>query len=110
MNALSDDVKKARAMGLSYGEFKALTYRSCPAATSTPKPSKKKPRKCDITAIFPLWQQGYSDAQIAQQLGTSRAYIQKYRDTYELPSNKTVTDTHKYYLVETSYGIFVMKK
>ena len=107
MSSLADDVKKARAMGLSYGEFKALTFKSCPI-TPTPKPSNKRPQKCDIIAIFPLWQQGYSDAQIAKQLGTSRAYIQKYRDTYELPSNKTVTDTSKYHLVETSYGIFVI--
>ncbi len=107
MSALSDDVKKARAMGLSYGEYKALTYSP---VTPTPKPSKKRKRKCDISTIFSLWQQGYSDAQIAKQLGTSRTLIQKYRDTYEIPSNKTITDTYRYHLVETSYGIFVMKE
>lgn len=107
MSALGDDVKKARAMGLSYGEYKALTYKP---NTSTPKPPKKRKRKCDISSLFSLWQQGYSDAQIAKRLGTSRTLIQKYRDNYEIPSNKTITDTYNYHLVETSYGIFVMKK
>lgn len=110
MSELSEINKRARDCGLSYGEYISL-YRSTPKPQKPPtNPPKSKKRYSD-EAAFALWQAGKSDAQIGSELGVSRAIIQRWRDTLELPSNsKSQTDTSKYKLIQTEDGIFAVKE
>lgn len=113
MSTIHDDVKAAKELGISYGQYKALTWdrNAPPPQPPAPpkKPSRKKKRKFQDTDAFDLWQKGYSDSQIGAALGVSRAIIQRWRDTLELPSTADPnTDTKKYRLVFTQDGIFAL--
>ena len=109
MERLADINAKARALGLTYGEYVSLhpsPSKTHPKPQKPPKPSKKT--YSDETA-FSLWQLGKSDAQIGAELGVSRAIIQRWRDTLEIPSNSNpLINTQKYHLIKTPYGFFVI--
>lgn len=114
MSELSEDNAIARSMGLTYGEYRALTSKQelrIAAPKIPPKKAKTKKKRYSDDAAFLLWQQGKTDAQIGAELGVSRAIIQRWRDNLELPSNsKTIIDTSKYHLIETPYGIYAIEE
>lgn len=107
-----EDTAAARAMGLSYGKYKALTYnpQNTPKKEDTPPAhSKKKSSKYTDKQLFELWQEGKTDAEIGAAVGVSRAMIQKWRDKMELPStSKRKINTKKYRLVDTEYGPYIV--
>lgn len=100
---LDDEARIARAMGLSYGRYKAMQYNKPTAAPrKITRPRAQKRRYTDEDA-FRLWQEGKNDCEIGAILGVSRQIIQRWRDTMELPStNKQPVDTKNYHLVRTS--------
>lgn len=100
------ELKAAREMGLSYGKYKALTFDPQKNNQRKSAGSKKRtPRKYTDQDAFRLWQEGKSDAEIARSLGVSRALIQRWRDTLELPSTtKHPIDTKKYRLQQAEDG------
>lgn len=108
--SLTDDVNAARALGLSYGKYKALTYHAPAEKKEDPPPVKKRrTKKYTDQQLFDLWQQGKTDAEIGAAVGVSRAMIQKWRDILEVPSaTKCQGDIKKYRLVETQYGPYVV--
>lgn len=109
MSTIADDERAARAMGLTYGKYKALTYQPIP-----PKPlaqRRQRPRRYTDQEAFQLWQEGHTDSEIARRVGVSRALIQKWRDTLELPSTtKEPIDTKKYRLAQLQDGTVVVLK
>lgn len=108
--SLEEDSRAARAMGLSYGKYKALTYnpdQKAPANIPPKKNPHQKPKRWKDEDAFAMWQEGKSDSEIGQALGVSRTIIQRWRDVIELPSNKKgQIDTKKYRLERTSDGIY----
>lgn len=109
MGTITDDVLAARAMGLSYGQYKALTYKPIPPKSTAKR--KQRPKRYSDLEAFQLWQAGHTDAEIAQKVGVSRALIQKWRDTLELPSTtKEPVDTKKYRLAHLQDGTIVILK
>lgn len=107
---LSEDAREARAMGLTYGKYKALSYTP---TTNPPKKEEKRPesprkrtKRYTDQQLFELWQEGKSDAEIASAVGVSRAMIQKWRDIMEVPSSPEGRD--KYFLIDTEYGLYVV--
>lgn len=116
MDKLHEANAKARAMGLSYGQYKALLYqqqRQQPHPEPPPrKHHKKRPRRFSDVDAFTLWQAGHTDAQIAAKLGVSRAIIQRWRDVLELPSTSKndKIDTKKYRLEQYPDGTYYALK
>lgn len=116
MSTIHDDVKAAKEMGISYGKYKALmrerdAQSPPPAPVQEQIPSRKHKRKFTDEQAFTLWQKGYSDSKIGKALGVSRTIIQRWRDTFELPSNSNPnTDTSQYRLVKTQDGLFAIHK
>ena len=110
MNQLDMDARKAREMGLTYGQYKALTYD--PSATMAPPQipkRRKRDRKFTDAQAFILWQASMTDAEIGKALGVSRAYIQRWRDQLELPStSKTNINTKKYRLAALQDGTSIV--
>ena len=109
---LSEDARAATAMGLTYGKYKALTYKPTPYTPTEEKrlisPQKKhKPKKYTDEAIFTLWQQGLPDTKIAEKFGVTKQTIQKWRDIMEVPSIPQ-PERQKYRLVDTEYGLYVL--
>lgn len=112
MDKLSEENAVARAMGLSYGKYKAQQWlnnqNSPPQAKHHQKPPQKpqkRTRKCKDPEAFKLWQEGKTDAEIAKHFGVSRTIIQRWRDILELPSTtKEKVDTKKYRLEKTPDG------
>lgn len=104
------DDRAARAMGLSYGKYKALFYDPTKPQqkTSAPqKPNHRPKRRYTDEEAFALWQEGLSDSEIGERLGVSRTIIQRWRDILELPSTKiSKIDTKKYRLSKTNDGIY----
>lgn len=112
--SLADDNSEARAMGLTYGKWRALSYtpETPPRFPNKPSPPKRKRKTKKYTdmQLFKLWQQGKTDAEIGAAVGVSRAMIQRWRDNLEIPStSKNKIDTKKYRLEETPLGTFVVK-
>lgn len=71
------------------------------------KYSKRRKKSYTDPAVFALWQQGLTDAEIAAVFGVSRTIIQRWRDVMELPStSKNKVDTKKYHLVKDRDGTF----
>lgn len=90
MTLLEKEVLEAKALGLSYGQYKARKYQES-GRTIVPAPRPEPPRryrvkKYDDEEAFRLWQQGRTDREIAAVFGVSRTIIQRWRDTLELPS------------------------
>ena len=107
MSSIADDERIARAMGLTYGKYKALTYQPIPP--KQPAKRKQRPRRYTDQEAFQLWQEGHTDSEIARRVGVSRALIQKWRDTLELPSTtKERVDTKKYRLAQLQDGTSVV--
>ena len=112
--SLADDERAARAMGLSYGKWRALSYTPTESPTENPtepepEKRKRKTKKYTDQQLFDLWQQGKTDAEIGAAVGVSRAMIQRWRDNLEVPSTaKGDIDTKKYRLIETRYGPYVV--
>lgn len=108
MSKLDDDIRAADEMGLSYGYYIALTYP--PNAPSQPPPQRKKrPRKYTDAEAFRLWQEGMTDAKIANALGVSRISIVLWREQLELPSTwKNPIDTKKYRLAALPDGTAIV--
>ena len=110
MNQLDMDARKAREMGVTYGQYKAMTYD--PTATmAPPQPPKRRKRERKFTdaQAFTLWQANMTDAEIGKTLGVSRAYIQRWRDQLELPStSKTNINTKKYRLAALQGGTTIV--
>ena len=109
---LSEDARAATAMGLTYGKYKALTYKPTPYTPTEEKrlisPTKKhKPKKYTDEEIFALWQQGLPDTKIAEKFGVTKQTIQKWRDIMEVPSIPQ-PERQKYRLVDTEYGLYVL--
>lgn len=108
--SIADDERAARAMGLSYGQYKALSYN--PNQNTTPaikRRSRAKTKHYKDEEAFRLWQNGNTDAEIAAACGVSRALIQKWRDTLELPSTtRTPVDTKKYRLAQLQDGTYIV--
>ena len=112
MLTLEEANRKARAMGLTYGQYEALMYQKehdHTAPSSSKKPTKPSRRRYTDEEAFALWQAGKNDCEMGHILGVSRQVIQKWRDTMELPSTvKSDIDTENYHLVKTSKGMFVI--
>lgn len=112
MLSLEEANRRARAMGLSYGQWESKVYEKEHdlTATSTPrKPTKPSRRRYTDEEAFALWKAGKNDCEMGHILGVSRQVIQKWRDTMELPSTvKADVDTENYHLVRTSKGMFVI--
>lgn len=107
MSTLAEDVAAARAMGLSYGKYKTMTYQPIPP--KEPAKRKQRPRRFTDEEAFQLWQEGHTDLEIAQKVGVSRALIQRWRDILELPlTNKGHIDTKKYRLAYLQDGTAVV--
>lgn len=107
MSKIADDERAARAMGLSYGKYKALTYKPIPP--KPPAKRKQRPRRFSDEEAFLLWQEGHTDSEIAQKVGVSRALIQRWRDILELPlTTKEPIDTKKYRLAQLQDGTAVV--
>lgn len=107
------EIDEARAMGLTYGKYRALLYeqeRKQPSKTQEPeKPKKKSLRRFTDSDAFALWQQGFSDSQIGAALGVPRQSIQRWRSNLELPSTASGNiNTKRYRLEDTPYGIFAI--
>lgn len=112
MATLAEENTAARAMGLTYGQYRALIYqkeRGMMAPSLPSKPAKKSRRRYTDEEAFALWQAGKNDCEIGKALGVSRQIIQRWRDTMELPSTaKSDIDTENYRLVRTPAGMFVI--
>lgn len=113
MTDLEKDVLKAKEMGISYGQFKALSFDPSQEKRNRRRktePSQRK-KRYDDHRVFKLWQAGMSDAEIASDIGVSRTIIQRWRDTMELPSTKkSAVDTKKYRLDKLKDGTVVCIK
>lgn len=112
MNDLAKDEAAARAVGLSYGRYKAQAYKNAPKPekdTQSPPEARKRVKKYDDREAFSLWQAGKTDAEIASAFGVSRTIIQRWRDVLELPStSKKRIDTKKFRLVKNESGAFIV--
>ena len=102
MDNIDKDCIAAKALGLSYGYYKALSYdctmQHIPIACNR-RQRRQQPRKFSDTEAFALWQQGRSDGQIAAEVGVTKACIQAWRSRLELPSiTATGVDRKKYRL------------
>lgn len=90
MTLLEKEVREAKELGLSYGQYKARKYqesgRSFSPAPRPDPPKRYRVKKYDDEEVFRLWQQGRTDNEIAAVFGVSRTIIQRWRDTLELPS------------------------
>ena len=90
MTLLEKEVQEARALGLSYGQYRAKKLmeegRSLVPAPRPDPPKRFQVKKYDDEAAFRLWQQGRTDREIAAVFGVSRTIIQRWRDALELPS------------------------
>ena len=112
MSRIAEVDRKAGELGLSYGQYKALYDTD----HEIPPPEKKQRRirakRYKDEDAFCLWQEGKTDAEIAKECGVSRALIQKWRDTLELPSTTTgePVDTKKYRLAYLQDGTAVVLK
>ena len=109
MSRIAEVDRKAGELGLSYGQYKALYDTD----HEIPPPEKKQRRirakRYRDEDAFRLWQEGKTDAEIAKECGVSRALIQKWRDTLELPSTtKEPVDTKKYRLAHLQDGTAVV--
>lgn len=86
------------------------TYITEAVRTTTDKRKLKK-RSYSEERAFHLWQAGHTDAEIASDVGVSRAAIQKWRDVLELPSTtRKNIDTKKYHLARMPDGEYVVLK
>lgn len=113
MSTLQDDIRKAMELGISYGKYKARTrtYPAPPPQKPPPAIHKRKPHHYNDEQLFLMWQSRMTDAEIAAEVGISRAMVQRWRDSHELPSiyrNKNL-DTKKFRIVETPYGTYVIQ-
>ena len=111
MATLAEENTAARAMGLSYGEYKSLLYQK--GRVPMPKPSppqvRRSRRRYTDEEVFAMWQAGMNDCEIGKRLGVSRQIIQRWRDTMELPSTtKQDIDTMRYRLIQTPRGMYVV--
>ena len=108
--SISDDERAARAMGLSYGQYKALSYDPTQITTQAiNRRSRAKTKHYKDEDAFRLWQLGMTDAEIAAACGVSRALIQKWRDHLELPSTaRNPVDTKKYRLAQLQDGTYIV--
>ena len=102
MDQIDRDCIAAKALGLSYGYYKALSHDSTmqhtPIACNR-RQRRQQPRKFSDTEAFALWQQGRSDGQIAAEVGVTKACIQAWRSRLELPPyTSTGVDRQKYRL------------
>lgn len=113
MDSLSIAVERARAMGISYGQYQARLWlekqkSATPTNNPQPQPQRKPPKRAKRyrdEEAFELWQQGKTDSEIAKHFGVSRTIIQRWRDVVELPSTtKENVDTKKYRLEKTPGG------
>lgn len=112
MDSLSKKAAKARALGLSYGKYVAMIEKTPRKAQESPQKPRKRKRRFTDPQAFKLWQERKTDAQIAAAFGVSRAIIQRWRDTMELPSISKNTDiqTKKYRLVQDPDGNYYAEK
>ena len=102
MDQIDRDCIAAKALGLSYGYYKAQSFdpgqRHAPIACNPPQ-RRQQPRKFSDAEAFTLWQQGRSDGQIAAEVGVTKACIQAWRSRLELPPiTATNVDRQKYRL------------
>ena len=104
------ELREAKALGISYGKYKAMHYhpeQAKPSEGTTKRPSRRKKKRYTDQEAFRLWQEGKTDSEIAATLGVSRALIQRWRDILELPAiTRNPIDTSKYYLQQSEDGNF----
>ena len=112
MDQIEKDVIAAKELNLSYGYYKALSYNPAPGPTPTISRKRnhwQRSRKFTDMEAFALWQQYMTDSEIAEAVGVSRAYIQRWRDQLELPStSRECIDTKKYRLTTMRDGTSVV--
>lgn len=109
MDKISLDAKAAKEKGISYGQYKALTYDPyAPVVVPSSSNEKKTKRRYTDELLFRLWQEGKTDPEIGAVIGVSRQLIQRWRDELELPSTiKKNVDTQKYRLTLLWDGTYV---
>lgn len=109
MDKISQDAKAAAEMGISYGQYIALTYDpDAPWSPPSSSNEKKTKRRYTDELLFRLWQEGKTDPEIGAVVGVSRQLIQRWRDQMELPSTaKNAVDTKKYRLTTLRDGTCV---
>lgn len=101
------ELREAKEKGLTYGKYRASTYDPSHPPQTVMEPIHHTQKKYSDQAAFQLWQEGKTDAEIAEALGVSRALIQRWRDTLELPSIlRHPTDTKKYRLQQAKDGTY----
>lgn len=102
MDQIDKDCIAAKDLGLSYGHYKALSYdpmQHTPIYCTPPQRQQQTRRFTDAEA-FALWQQGYSDGEIAAAIGVSKSRIQAWRSRMKLPPiTEPGIDRKKYRLV-----------
>ena len=110
MESLEANIKAAAAQGISYGKYKAQTRDLTPPEQKKAPPKKKGPKRRYTDAqVLELWKQGKTDTEIGAAVGVSRAMIQRWRDTMEVPLYSDNPEAAQYYnLEETPYGLFVV--
>lgn len=111
MSKLDEDIRAADALGISYGQYKALHYDPYAAkAITAPTIRKHRRRTYSDEQLFQLWQDGYTDEQIGRTVGVSRQLIQRWRDQLELPStSKFRIETQKYRLTTLRDGTYIVE-
>ena len=111
MSKLDEDIRAADALGISYGKYMAMHYDPyATEATAAPTVRKHRRRTYSDEELFRLWQDGYTDEQIAQTVGVSRQLIQRWRDQLELPStSKFRINTQKYRLTTLRDGTYIVE-
>lgn len=113
MSQLTEVVRAANELGLSYGYYVALTNASNVAMADpiTQKQKKRRNHRYTDEQRFLLWQEGYTDEQIGQAVGVSRQCVQQWRDQLELPStSKYHINPKKYRLTTLRDGTYVVIK
>lgn len=107
MKEIEKDAMEAKALGLSYGQYKAKIYDHTIKQKENSREKISKKRYEDKT-VFDLWRAGYTDAEIASEIGVSRTIIQRWRDIMELPSTRrNKVDTSLYRMEQLSDGTIV---
>ena len=114
MSSLFDDIKAAKSLGLTYGQYTAI-HKPQSEQPQAKKPQTKKDKRIKRPAdqrLFELWQSGLTDSQIAACVGVSHTLIYRWRHWMELPPNTLKDDSRernqKYCLIKTELGVFAI--
>lgn len=116
MTELEKDVVAAKAMGLSYGAYKALMFdMERHQAQGRQKNTQKKRQRgaaprYSTEAAFALWQERKNDREIGEAFGVSRQSVQRWRENLELPSILTGVNPEDYILVRVDGVTYAVRR